>query len=402
MPNLLFLCHRIPYPPNKGDKIRSFHFLRALAKRYLISLATFVDDPNDAQYLSALAPYCARICAVPLHPTFRRLRSLRGLLSGKALSVEFYDHPEIWNWLRREVVQNPPDAVFVYSSPMAQYLSVVDDTACRVIDFVDVDSEKWRAYAAAKPWPTKLIYQLEAERLGRFERSWVKSSTHCVLVSKAEAQLFNSLLDVPSKNVSYVDNGVDLDYFSPDAHLLNPFPRDRNIIVFTGAMDYWANVDAVTWFAREIFPQVRATLSASEFWIVGSRPTQSTQRLGAIEGVTVTGRVDDIRPYLQHAGIAVAPMRIARGVQNKVLEAMAMAKPVIGTTAAFEGLHLPEAYGAVTSDGVPEFARLCVEALSESSISHFGASGREYVERHHSWARSTEKLLSLLNVPTHE
>ena len=314
MPNLLFLCHRIPYPPNKGDKIRSFHFLRALAKQYSISLATFVDDPNDAQYLSALAPYCARICAVPLHPTFRRLRSLRGLLSGKALSVEFYDHPEIWNWLRREVVQNPPDAVFVYSSPMAQYVNQLDDID-RLIDFVDVDSDKWQQYAQASGTATAWLYRREADRLLEFERYSAARAIASVFVTQAESALFRRLAGDLISPVITVENGVDAGYFSsasmarPEGWQQGRDEAGNRNIVFTGAMDYKPNVDAAAWFSREVMPLIRHQLPAATFWIVGARPTAEVRSLARTDEVFVTGTVADVRPYLAHAGVVVVPDR---------------------------------------------------------------------------------------------
>jgi sugar transferase (PEP-CTERM/EpsH1 system associated) len=396
MPNLLYLCHRIPFPPNKGDKIRSFHILKELAKHYSISLGAFIDDENDIQYIDELKKYCVDVFTIVLNPKLQRLRSLKGLLSRRALSVEFYDDPSFRDWVRRTSIQITPSAVFIYSSTMAQYLDVIKAGPRLVIDYVDVDSEKWRAYAEAKQWPLSVIYQRECELLGNFEREMVEKSHYNVFVSNAEAELFNSLLDERSAKVAHVNNGVDLEYFRPSDALLNPYPKDKRICVFTGAMDYWANVNAVTWFATEVFPMLSQKLGDLEFWIVGSRPTAEVMKLASRQGIHVTGSVADIRPYLQYANLAVAPMLIARGVQNKVLEAMAMERPVIGTSAAFEGLSTPPEYHTMIADDPNSFREKCETALTGGLKLDYGALGRKYVVTAHDWRTNMDKLVQLL------
>jgi polysaccharide biosynthesis protein PslH len=395
MGNLLFLCHRIPFPPNKGDKIRSFNILKYLANHYSIYLGTFIDDPNDAQYVDELRGYCAEIHTVALNPSVRKFASLRGVLTNSALSVEFYADPTFRHWVTQTATRINPVVTFVYSSTMAQYLDSITTNTLRVIDYVDVDSDKWRAYAEAKAWPLSAIYRREWKLLGQFEREVAAKADHCVFVSPAEADLFKSMIKSPVNNISYVNNGVDLNYFRASDSLSNPYPRGP-ACVFTGAMDYWANVDAVTWFATQIFPALRQTFNNLEFWIVGSRPAPAVKKLAASAGVHVTGSVPDIRPYLQHAGLAVAPMRIARGVQNKVLEAMAMGCPVVGTSAAFEGLSISPAYDAMIADKPADFRARCAAALTKTLPGDYGAIGRDYVVAAHDWTTNMTKLLTLL------
>lgn len=397
MPKLLFLCHRLPYPPNKGDKIRSFHILSTLARHYSIALGTFIDDAEDEQHVAAIVPFCAEVCVVRINPRQRRLRSLFGLLTGRALSVEYYNHPDLHRWVESITRNFGAEFAFAYSSTMAQYMRGLDPAVTRIIDFVDVDSEKWRAYAAAKPWPMSYVYRREWKRLGQYERGFAASGARCVFVSESEAALFNSLLDARSPNVFHVDNGVDLGYFDAAANFSNPYTSDRRVIVFTGAMDYWANVDAVDWFVSRVFPQIKVHVAAAEFWIVGARPTGAVKALSGVPGVHVTGTVEDIRPYLKHACVAVAPMRIARGVQNKVLEAMAMRKAVIGTTAAFEGLRLPSEYAPMVIDDPEIFAVRCIELLRGNLKHDHSVQGHHYVERRHDWDRNMQKLLALLH-----
>lgn len=396
MDSLLFLCHRIPYPPNKGDKIRSFHILKHLAQHYRVFLGTFIDDPADARHVETLRTYCADLRAITIEPRWRRLASLRGLFQGEALSLPFYRDAGMSEWVAGTMARERPTVAFAYSSPMAQYLL---DGACakirRVIDFVDVDSEKWRAYAAMKQWPMSWVYAREADKLLAFERAVAAQVDASVFVSGDEARLFESLQGGSCANVHAVNNGVDLAYFGAAGEMANPYPAEARVLVFTGAMDYWANVDAVRWFAEAIFPLIQARAPETQFWIVGTRPGPAVRELEKRPQVRVTGAVEDIRPYIAHALGAVAPMRIARGVQNKVLEAMAMGKPVIGTSAAFEGLELDTRYRALQADEAASFAERCLSLLA-GAAEPLGRVGREYVSTHHDWNVNMQQLHALM------
>ncbi len=400
MESLLFLCHRIPYPPNKGDKIRSYHILKFLAERYRVLLGTFIDDPVDRQYVDKLQPLCAALEVVEISPRSRRVQSLTGLLSGEALSLPYYRDRGLAAWVARMMATEKPSVIFAYSSPMTQYmLGATCRGARRVVDFVDVDSEKWRAYAAMKSWPMSWVYAREAARLLAFERDVAAQVDACVFVSGDEARLFETLRGGPGGNVHAVNNGVDLAYFAAAGALPNPYPAGPPVLVFTGAMDYWANVDAVAWFARDILPNIQARVSAVEFWIVGTRPTPEVLQLARLPGVHVTGAVPDIRPYIAHARASVAPMRIARGVQNKVLEAMAMGRPVVGTRAAFEGLDVEARYRGLAADEADAFADRCVSLLcgeDDADAAALGDIGRTYVAAHHDWDTNMHQLHSLM------
>lgn len=333
----MFLAHRIPYPPNKGDKIRSFHLLRHLAKRHAIHLGAFVDDPADWQYADALKPYCASIRLEALHPRRAKLTSLIGLLTGQALTLPYYRHAGLKTWARQLAQRGEIRRGLAFSSAMAQFMP--DGLECRVLDMVDVDSDKWTQYATTQPWPLSWIYQREGRQLAEWEAQIAQTFDATLLVSEAEARLFRSRAPAAVDRIGAFENGVDADYFSPEHPFDNPYAAGVRGIVFTGAMDYWPNVDAVSWFAERIFPAVREALPEACFTIVGSRPGEVVTRLARQPGVVVTGGVPDVRPYLAHAACAVAPLRIARGVQNKVLEAMAMGCHVVASPQAAEGIR---------------------------------------------------------------
>jgi sugar transferase (PEP-CTERM/EpsH1 system associated) len=322
-----------------------------------------------------------------------------GLLKGEALSQSYYRSRKLKAWVARKLKEDGIERILVFSSPMAQYARGIDGGSVRgVIDFVDVDSEKWKQFAEDHSWPMKWIYRREAETLLRFESSVAAEFAASVFVSKNEADLFCRRAPQVAPRVTYMTNGVDTDYFSPHRAYGNPYGPGERALVFTGAMDYWANVDAVSWFAEEVFPSVREREPGASFCIAGARPDPSVRRLARLPGVSVTGSVPDIRPYLAHARAVVVPLRLARGLQNKVLEAMAMARPIIATPAAVAGLTLPESLSSLVTDERQSLAERCAELLRNENgqAVRLGRIAREHVLSHHGWDRHLPKIVELL------
>jgi len=268
----------------------------------------------------------------------------------------------------------------------------------RVIDFVDVDSQKWHEYGQRMSWPMSWLYGRESHAMRRFERDVAAQFDACVFVTKEEADLFRSIAPDLSGRLTEISNGVDKEYFSPSRTYENPYPAAGKVLVFTGAMDYWANADAVAWFAREVLPLVRARVTEARFFVVGARPVEIVRRLAALPGVHVVGAVEDIRPYLAYAQAAVAPLRVARGIQNKVLEAMAMARPVVATPAAMEGLRQPEGLERFVAEDPEIFAARCAELLMADAdeLNSLGMRGRELVSRHYDWEAHLKRFDDLL------
>jgi sugar transferase (PEP-CTERM/EpsH1 system associated) len=399
MEDLLFLAHRIPYPPDKGDKIRSWNMLRNLARSYRIHLGAFVDDPRDLRYQDKLESICESINLLPLSATAARFRSLGGLARNIPLSIPYYYDRRMQDWVNTRLDQDSLQRIFVYSSPVAQYVMNRRASACRrVIDFVDVDSDKWRQYALHKHWPLNWLYRREAERLLDFESSVASVFDASIFVSSAEAELFKQLDPTAAERVSFLDNGVDRDYFSPDRQYDNPYAARAKVIVFTGVMDYWANVHAVKWFALQVMPRIREAMPSATFFIVGARPSSEVQRLANEPGVEVTGAVRDVRPYLAHAHAAAAPLLIARGVQNKVLEAMAMAKPVLATKAAVEGIEFNGPEMLLVADDEQQMAAHAVRMLQPDTPVYAGIA-RQWVCRRYDWDSNLMQLNQLLEEP---
>ncbi len=393
---LLFLCHRIPYPPNKGDKIRSFHLLHHLSQHFDIYLATFVDDPADWPWVPEVEKFCCETLFVAQKKWPARLQSLTGLLSGEALSVPFYANREMRNWVRTTVRENAIERVLVFSSPMAQYvLNETHHFRRKVVDFVDVDSDKWQQYAQQKNWPMNWLYERESRRLLTYEEKLADDFDAGLFVSCSEAELFRQLLPATADKIGYYNNGVNTDYFFPAADLVSPYPEGITPIVFTGAMDYWPNIDAVVWFAQEVLPELRKQRPEVCFYIAGSNPSKVVQLLQQIPGVVVTGRVEDMRPYIQYAIASVAPMRVARGVQNKVLEAMAMATPVLVSRKGLEGIDASDREQVLLADSRDDYLQLINDIL-DGHYPELGARAKDFVTAHFNWDNNLPEVVLLL------
>ncbi|WP_371187635.1 TIGR03087 family PEP-CTERM/XrtA system glycosyltransferase [Thalassotalea maritima] len=370
-PGLLFLAHRIPFPPDKGDKIRSFNMLKKLSEDFDVYLGCFIDDASDQGRERALLPYCKQVMALRQHKLLSKCMGLTALATGKSITEPYYYRQSMQNWVKHIVVSKSINYAFVYSSSMAQYvMSDEYNQLHRVIDLVDVDSDKWRQYATTQSgvfaWLWRWLYQREFLTLSKLERQICDVFNHSLLVSDDEANLFKSQTraDLHHK-VSGVLNGVDVEYFAPGATDIEPLsaPLLSRSVVFTGAMDYAANVDAVIWFVAEVWPQILAHFPEAHFYIVGGNPTAKVRALSQ-KSVTVTGRVIDVRPYILQSRCVVAPLQIARGIQNKVLEAMAMDRPVVCTYMAMEGINAPNSNSVRLTDDAQEFAEHCLALLA--------------------------------------
>lgn len=400
MEDLLFLAHRIPYPPNRGDKIRSWNILRHLAEKYRVHLGCFVDNPEDRQYEKNLRDICGDCLFVPLHPFRAKLASARAFLTGDPLTLAYYRSAAMSRWIKALKHRTKLRRVFVFSSCMAQFVPKSAFADARlVIDFVDVDSDKWAQYAERKSFPASWVYRREARTLAEFERRVAEAADACLLVSEAEAELFRSLLPSGAEHVFALNNGVDFDFFDPDETYSDPYEGARQVLVFTGQMDYWANVDAVQWFAQDIFPVIRDRVPDAQFWIVGANPSQQVSQLKALPGIVVTGRVPDVRPYLHHARTVVAPLRVARGVQNKVLEAMAMAKTVVATPEAADGISASPNQDFVVASGICNLADEIVKSLVDNNEHEMGETARKTVISKYSWGANLSDLNNFLESP---
>jgi sugar transferase (PEP-CTERM/EpsH1 system associated) len=396
MGEIIFLVHRLPFPPDKGDKIRSYHLLRHLTARYKVHLGCFIDDVDDEKYLEEVESLCASAQVRRLNPLTARAKSLKGLITNQALSLPYYYDKVLAAWVENILQTKQIESIIAYSSPMGQYVIGSAFTGYRrIMDFVDVDSDKWRQYGEGTRWPMSWVYAREAKYLFVFERSIAREFDASVFVTQNEVDLFNSLVPETASKHYAVANGVATDYFDPGTNYESPFPAERFPIVFTGMMDYWANIDAVCWFAREIFPEIRSREPKAEFWIVGASPTRDVLALKSISGVNVTGRVPDVRPYLKHAEFALAPLRVARGIQNKVLEALAMGCPVLCTPQAASGLQECSTTPVTIVDSGSKMVEAAIRLLQSCHTQKIRDSARNYILKYYSWQRNLDRFAQI-------
>jgi len=383
------VTHRVPYPPDKGDRIRTWHTLRQAARQFDVSLACLADEPLHIDVWRTLRDQTERIAIEPVGGLAHRAHMLGHCLMRRSISEGAFYSPRLRETIRQWHEDQPFDAVLGVCSSMARYVADLDGP-CKAMDLIDVDSRKWSDYADATMNPVlRRLYRLEACRVAQCER-WISQRFDAVsVVTESEAEILRHT--APPARVVVANNGVDLDYFRSIPQTNKP------TATFVGALDYRPNVDGVAWLARKVWPELRRRVPQARLRIVGRRPVAGVAGLGELPGVDVIRDVPDIRPHLAEAGVAVAPLHVARGIQNKVLEAMATARATVVTPAAAEGIAARPGrdYVLARSDRqwVDELERLLVDPAVRWPI---GRAAREFVERHHNWRSCLTPLMQKL------
>jgi sugar transferase (PEP-CTERM/EpsH1 system associated) len=385
---ILYLAHRIPFPPNKGDKIRSFHEIKYFSRRHELHLLAFFENPEEACYAEDLRKFCKSVTLVPLHRRLQHARALMAMLSCRPWTLGYFSSPQMRAAVRKQLISFRFDAIFVYSSSMAPYVSA-ERGIPKVLDFVDSDALKWLQYAHFKSGPARWLYSWEGRILLRFEKKMADAFDDSTFVSSREAGHLCSRKY--EGKVHFVQNGIDLEALA-DIKI----DGASKTIIFTGVMDYFPNVDAVAYFAREIFPLVRAAVPEARFLIVGRNPTPEVQRLVNLPGVQVTGTVPDVRPFLAESKVAVVPVRISRGIQNKILEALAAGLPVVTTSAAAEGLASINEYAIAVAEEPKAYAEHVIAYLKVPPNAGRVAATRRRLIREYNWERNLSAFDEML------
>ena len=387
---IFFISQRVPFPPDRGDKITTFNEVRHLARTNEVHVFCLADGTTDLENVDGLRAITPNVTAVRLGRIRARLRALFALLfTGRSFTEAFFNERELHRAVQERYRELQPDVVLVYSSGVAQYADRLKDVP-RVMQFADLDSLKWQQYALSASRPMKWIYDAEAKRLLEYERHIATTFDLSLMSTEAEKADFEQL--IPGARVSCVANGVDLEYFRS-----NGAEKKPGNLVFTGVMDYLPNVDGVLWFAEEILPLIQEKVPSATFTICGSKPLPRVESLASQKGVTVTGRVPDVRPYLDAAEIAVVPLRMARGIQNKLLEAMSMGLPCVSTSRAWHGVDATEGEGVVVMDDPAKFAGAVVALLQDDERRReSGLQARHAVERDYSWGPQLARLEAVL------
>jgi len=398
---LLYLVHRIPYPPNRGDRIRSHHLLRFLAARHTVSLACLADEPTPPEHVAALKAWCHRVAVVELRGPLRWLRATASLTRGHSATQGLFESPELRKTVNAWTCDTNFDAAIAFCSSMTPYLQLPSLAKVpAIVDLVDVDSQKWFDYSAGASPCKRWLFRLEGRRVRRLEIAAAQRARALTTVSEAETELCRGYC-APTP-VYGISNGVDLDYFGATA------ANDESVAieprcVFVGALDYRANVDGLAWFCREVWSELRERYPQANLTVVGRSPAASVLRLAEIPGVCLAADVPDVRPYLARATAVIAPLRVARGIQNKVLEALAARRAVVASSGALEGIELEVGRHALRADTPDEWIAALSRVFDDTSFrKELGAAGRAFVKMHHDWTSQLlpfEDLVSALAPP---
>jgi sugar transferase (PEP-CTERM/EpsH1 system associated) len=358
---ILLLTQRLPYAPNRGDRIRAHHLLRVLSERHEVDVVSLVHSTEEASHAAELRPWTSSVTMLRTHRIHGMVRCVGHLLRSRPLTHALLDAPAAMRVIAKAVAKHPPDVVLAGGSGVAQFaLERPLSEFPLVLDMVDVDSEKWRALASASLPPKRWIYRREATVLGAFESTIARRAFATLVTTPRERDLLCALAQ--DARVYAIPNGIDAPYFHPVTA-----PAEAPVVVFCGVMNYQPNVAGAEWLVKQVWPRIRRARPAAELMIVGSEPSPRVQSLARTPGVTVTGRVDDVRPYLWHAAVSVAPLAVARGVQNKVLEAVAAGLPCVVTPVVADGLPAEALHACRVAAEPDAFARHVIDLLRGTS-----------------------------------
>lgn len=381
---ILFLTQRLPYPPNRGDRIRAYHFLKHLSRTHTLHVGSLLMDRIDKEGVKPLVDICEKTFLHSL-PQWRRVfNCLLALFSGKSFSCAYFYSGKLKKKIKEAHKNEKYDMVFISSSSMAQY---VDDLALpALVDFVDADSKKWEELSLASQGLKKFIFGLEHRRIKRLEKQILEQSKLSIVTTEQDKNILKRI--VSDSNIEVVQNGVDVERFRRVGT-----ERNGKRVLFVGMMNYEPNIDAMIYFTKDIWPLVIEKCKDATLQIVGANPVSKVRKLDKLKGVSVVGTVEDVVPYYEKANVFIAPLRMGRGVQNKILEAMAMELPVVTTNEPCQAIGAAEAEGVISCEDSNQFAEDVIELLdNEEQRIKLGASARNFVERNYSWDRSANAL----------
>ncbi len=382
---ILYVCHRFPFPPKRGGKIRPFNMIRHLSQNHQVTVASLARSDDEAREGEGIAPHCAAFEMARVSNPVQVARMVVRLPTTVPSSMGFFYSPTLARRIRELLRGTRFDLIFVHCSSVAQYVADVQGVP-KILDFGDMDSQKWLEYAQSKPFPLSLGYWLEGSKMLREEKRLAARFDLCTATTRAEWETLRGYgVDVPS---DWFPNGVDADFFAPDGTAYDP-----DTISFIGRMDYYPNQQCMADFCANTLPLLRAERPNIKLTIVGADPSPAMRKLGELPGVTVTGSVPDVRPHVRASAAMVAPLTIARGTQNKILEAMAMGVPVVTSSVAAGGVDAKGEEHFLVADTPADCARAILRILDNpAERNRLATAGRERMLSNHAWPNSMRRL----------
>jgi sugar transferase (PEP-CTERM/EpsH1 system associated) len=387
---ILYVCHRFPFPPKRGGKIRPFNMIRHLARRHEVHVASLARSPEEAAEGAGLRDHCARYDMSVVSAPLQVARMIVRLPTPVPSSFGYFRSFDMARRVRRAVAREGFDLIFVHCSSVAQYVERIDGVP-KILDFGDMDSQKWLEYAHYKPFPLNVGYALEGRKLEREERRLARRFDLCTATTRAEWETLEGYrTGVPS---DWFPNGVDADHFAPSGEDYEP-----ETIAFVGRMDYYPNQECMFDFCTNTLPLLKAHRPSIRLTIIGADPSPAVRALGDIPGVTVTGSVPDVRPFVRRAALMVAPLNIARGTQNKILEAMASGVPVVTSKIAAGGVDAVAGEHFLVASTPAEYAASIERIVGDRALrARLATAGRERMLSHHAWDRSMRRLDAIID-----
>ncbi|MFC1668278.1 TIGR03087 family PEP-CTERM/XrtA system glycosyltransferase [Chlamydiota bacterium] len=385
--NILFISQRVPFPPDRGDKLRSYHILEHLAKNHRIWLFCLAESKNELTYKKDLLRFCEHVEIALLRPLIKKVTSFYALFTEKPITFHCFFSEKLQKSIADFSSKTPFDLLYLYSLSSSQYVPV-NFKGKIVMDFIDVDSDKWMQYAQVSRWPFKAIYARESTLIKQIEDNMVEKADISLVVTSEEQKLLKK--STKKESIEVIRNGMD---FYKASGLLTGEKKEYRTLVFVGMMDYFPNVDGVCYFVKNVLPLIQKRIGAVTFYIVGANPAKRVRRLHNTKDVVVTGFIKDPTIYLSMADLCVIPLRIARGIQNKVLESLACGVLVVATECATQGIDIAEEEGLLVAQNDDLFAEKVVKLLSRPDLSYeLGDKGRKAVQERYSWKEPLAKL----------
>jgi polysaccharide biosynthesis protein PslH len=382
---ILYVCHRFPFPPSRGGKIRPFNMIKHLSRNHEVVVASLVRSPAEAEAGRGLAQHCSDFMMGKVTATAAWARMFAYLPTMTPSSMGYFYSPDLARQIDQRIKRERFDLIFVHCSSVAPYVSEVKGIP-KVLDFGDMDSQKWLIYREFKPFPLSVGYWLEGCKMEAAEKSLARQFDLCTCTTLAELETLRQF-DVPTRS-DWFPNGVDCDFFCPSSVAYDP-----DAISFVGRMDYFPNQQAMLFFCDQVFPRIREKRPAATLTIIGAEPSSEIQRLATRDGVAVTGTVPDVRDYVRRSAVSIAPLKIARGTQNKIIECMAMGVPVVTSPEAAGGVDAVAGEHILVARSPQDYAETLLALMNDPAArQRFAAAGRQRVEIRHNWANSMAKL----------